>query len=250
VSKDPYAVLAALAIADAIDALVPDATRPAWSAWLALRFANHLTFAALAGPTSAAELALRDTVIELAPVPTAVATRARSLVDRALARDDEHDDRFGLLLAIATHDRALFERLAKLADRGDEAAIDALGDFGPELAPRLVELATQNTQSPGELAALRRDLARGDTRTAAWAAMREHAGELIARATGPEGRELIDATAALCEPAARAEVAGAFAPLVVRIPDGQRALDHALALIDRCIVRRAAAGDIAAALRR
>ncbi len=239
---DPYAQLAATAIAEAIDALVPDATRPAWSAWLAKRFAGRLTFAALTQPGKPIDLAVGEALLDLAPIPAAVATRARAVVDKELARDD---DPGGVLLAIATHDRALFERLAKLAERGNDTAIEALGSFGPEFAPQLVELAARSSVV---LPALRHDFARGETRIAAWRATRDQIAELSARLTNSELRDLIDATGSLCD--ARDEVAATLAPVAGNIADGRRVLDHALALIDRCSVRRAAAGDIGGGLRR
>jgi hypothetical protein len=232
----------ATTIADTIDLMVPDATRPAWSAWLARQFASRLTFAALTQGGKPIDVAVDDALVDLAPIPAAVASRARAVVDKELARDDDPGE---LLLAIASHDRALFERLARLAERGNDTAIEALGSFGPEFAPQLVELASRSSVL---LPALRHDFARGETRMAAWQAMRDHVSELSARLTNSEMRDLIDATGSLCE--ARDEVAATFAPVAGNIADARRVLDHALALIERCSARRAAAGDIGAALRR
>jgi len=61
-------------------------------------------------------------------------------------------------------------------------------------------------------------------------------------------RNLIEAMAALCDATARAEVVADVTPELAAIGDGQRVLDQTLATIDRCIARRAAVGDIAAAL--
>lgn len=89
---------------------------------------------------------------------------------------------------------------------------------------------------------------RAGTRAAAWTAVRDHLGELLAKLTPAQAGEMLDATAQLCTPAHRDEVRAAFAPHVVKILDGKPRLDHALLAIDRCIGRRAKAGDIAAAL--
>lgn len=91
---------------------------------------------------------------------------------------------------------------------------------------------------------------RAPTRTAAWAAVRPRIAALVRRLGPDDASELVTATAALCEPVRRAEVAAAFAPVLADITDGRRLLDRALAAIDRCIARRAAAGDIATALAR
>jgi hypothetical protein len=73
--------------------------------------------------------------------------------------------------------------------------------------------------------------------------------ELLARMAPDESPALVQAAAALCDAGARAEVAAAFEPHVRDIPDGRHELDRTLAAIDRCMARRAHAGDVAAALR-
>jgi hypothetical protein len=66
-------------------------------------------------------------------------------------------------------------------------------------------------------------------------------------------RDVIAASAGLCDAATRAEVAAAFSP-IARADDQAgdrapaRALATTLATIDRCLARRAALGDVAAAL--
>jgi hypothetical protein len=71
-------------------------------------------------------------------------------------------------------------------------------------------------------------------------------------ALAAQTREVIAATGALCDPAARAEVAADFTPRIAALIAGKRAaaraLERALAAIDRCVARRDAAGDIAGAL--
>jgi hypothetical protein len=89
---------------------------------------------------------------------------------------------------------------------------------------------------------------RAATRNAAWAAVRDRVAELVAKMTSPQARELIDATGVLCDPTSRAEVKATIEPLVARIREGKPRFDHALASIDRCIARRAKAGDFVAEL--
>ncbi|HET9991822.1 MAG TPA: hypothetical protein VFQ65_25005, partial [Kofleriaceae bacterium] len=86
------------------------------------------------------------------------------------------------------------------------------------------------------------------TRAAAWTAVRDHLAELLARMSPAQAGDMLDATATLCTAVERGEVQAAFAPQLVKILDGKPRLDHALLAIDRCIARRAKAGDIAAAL--
>jgi len=83
-----------------------------------------------------------------------------------------------------------------------------------------------------------------------WRAIHARFAEVIA-ALGPSGaRDAVAALSALCEPGARGELATDAAPRLESIDDGRRTLAHTLAAIDRCIARRAALGDVAAALAR
>jgi hypothetical protein len=91
-------------------------------------------------------------------------------------------------------------------------------------------------------------MARGETRVAAWRAIHARRPGLLAALPPGLARGAIAATALLCDPVSRAEVAADVTPRLAAIPGGKRTLAHALASIDRCIARRAAAGDIAAAL--
>ena len=90
-------------------------------------------------------------------------------------------------------------------------------------------------------------LQRSESRDAAWRAVHARFGELIGALPGDRLTDVIGATAALCTPGARAELVGDLAALPAR---SVRALARSLATIDRCIARRAAIGDLAAALTR
>ena len=90
-------------------------------------------------------------------------------------------------------------------------------------------------------------LRRTETRSAAWRAVHARLPQLLGALPAERTRDVADATSSLCDAQARAEVAADFASLLAS-PDGKRTLQHVLAAIDHCIARRAAAGDIAAAL--
>lgn len=246
-NKDTYAQYAAVAIAQALDPLVTDASREKWSKWLAARF----TFGAARGILGDKIRGALLDMIAPAQLPAALRTRAKATVALNLAKNTAPGDATAVLAAEPDH--ATFEKLAKLArdPKGDsdqrEAAMIDLSAFGPSEIPNAV----------AELAAL---LPAHDawitvgpyfdraTRNAAWAAVRDRVAELFAKMTSPQARELIDATGALCDPTSRAEVKATIEPLVARIREGKPRFDHALASIDRCIARRAKAGDFAAAL--
>jgi hypothetical protein len=255
-ARDPVSQLAALAIAEVIDPAVDDATRPAWSRWLAARFAPRLGKLAMLAPRSAVELELRDHLARAIPAERfdpAVLAGATAVVDAAL-RGGLPPPEFALALAAPRGGRGLFDRLvAAAAAAGDDHQdtwLEDLGAFGPELAPRLVDLLDDPRFRPSQvwsgIAAL---LARTGTRGAAWDAVRDRLPKLFAQ-LGDDLAPVIDATGSLCDPAARAQVAAAFAPkLDPAHPVLATALAHALATIDRCITQRVSLGELAAALR-
>ncbi len=253
-SGDPEGELAALALARAIDPLIDEAQRPAWVAWLGDRFAHRLTRRALAAPRSAVDVMLRRQVLELARDAVDPATRAEARA-KLLRRLDRDLDASQLLLAAGPDASALFERwVAAAAARRAGELLEALGVFPAAFAPRVVE-AVLDPRLPGEQAwpALAAMLARPETATAAWRALHARLDAVLAVLSAGRTRDVITATAGLCDPAARAEVTAAFAPMVAPIVGsgdraGQRALATTLATIDRCLARRAALGDVAAAL--
>ena len=247
--KDPYAQFIAVAIAQAIDPLVGDAARDRWEAWLAQRLAAHLT----GQPRGMIEERIRGALLDIiAPAhwPAATRERAKAAVAANLAKKlapFESSVRLGA-------DRAAFAQLAQLAQDPKldsdqkEAAMADLSEFSaaevPDAMTALLALAPQH----GAWTAFAGYFERADTRPAAWSAVRDHLVELLARMSPAQAGDMLDATATLCTAAIRGEVQAAFAPQVVKILDGKPRLDHALLAIDRCIARRAKAGDIAAAL--
>lgn len=249
-SHDPYAQHAAAAIAHVIDPLVDDATRPAWGAWLAARFADRLTPDALLAPRRAIDETLRDDLVALVPadrMPAAVAKAARV----AAARDTAPEPATVTL----ARDPAICDRLATTARTSKDPELadalrEALGGCGADRIDRALEpITTAATASDGSWSAIAGYFARGSTRAAAWRAVRTRVPELLARATAAQDTALLGAVATLCDPNARAEVAATFEPRVDDLPDGHALVARTLALIDRCVARRARLGDLAAALK-
>ncbi|MGN6109941.1 MAG: M1 family aminopeptidase [Kofleriaceae bacterium] len=284
-SRDPYDQLAGLAIARALDPLVPEAVAPRWSAWLAARF-GALVAAQLARPErSAIDRALHEALWDVLPVARdasldrtdRVATppldrarraaaqqldRARRAaaqqIERALARRTAPPEPLALAVALAgPAGAAWFDRITAAALATSDAAhrerwLVGLAVADPALAPRLVALVLDRGDriDPDEVWPVVAPLfERAASRPAAWRAVRDALPRILDPLTPTERAELVDATGALCEPAERAEVAAAFAPRLAEIRDGERRLARALASIDRCIAQRGALGDLAAALR-
>jgi alanyl aminopeptidase len=214
-ARSSYALLGALAIARAIDEMVDEATRPAWSAWLARRFASQLEAPALFTPRSLAELAVRDELVRLidpANLPSSTIAEALRVV---------HGKRGVTLL----HSWAagLDDATRSLA-RWLEAGQDAKGDW---------------TWMEG--------LDRSPARATTWRALRPELARVL-DALGGDAWQLIDAAGALCESDARDALSAAYAP---RAHDARerRRLARTLARIDRCVAaRRVRAGEVAAAL--
>lgn len=214
-SKDPYARLGAVSIVRAVDPIVDDTTRPLWIAWLAKRLPP------IGKPAKAVERELVNATAELTPLPGGV--RAFDKVV-ALARSKQSDDQRTLL--------------------------SQLGGFGSSVAPRIVALLLDRSlPATSVLQSLFEQLARGDTRTAAWIALRAKLSEVMAQITPRDARDLVSATASLCDATVRAQVAAAFTPRAADIPDGATTLAAALASIDRCVTRAKTAGDLKIVLR-
>lgn len=247
-NKDPYAQYAAVAIARALDPLVADAARESWSKWLAARF----TFANARGVLGDK---LRGALLDMiapAQLPADLRKRAKAVLATALAKNTAPWNATAVLAANPDH--ATFEKLAALArdpkadieDR--EAAMVDLSAFRPSEIPNAVAELVALLPAREAWTTVGPYFERAATRNAAWAAVRDRVPELVAKMTSSQARDLIDATGALCDPASRAEVGATIEPLVARIREGKPRFDHALASIDRCIARRAKAGDFAAEL--
>ncbi len=258
-TRDPYADLAALAIAAELDHVVDDAAAPRWRAWLAARLARRLTRRALWVAQTPVERALRDAVTgvitgEHFDRPAIAA--ARQLVARALARAPyairADELAIALVLAAPAGGKPMFERIVAAAAASPASRdewLEGLGWFGPALAPRAVELVLDERFEPDEAwAAVGGMLARPATRTAAWRAIRARLPELLAALSDADATTVVQGAASLCDTTARAEVAAAFEPHLAAIVDGRATLTRTLAAIDRCAARRAALGDLAAAL--
>ncbi len=214
-SKDPYARLGAVAIVRAVDPIVDDATRSQWTAWLAKRLPP------LGRAAKAVDRELVTATAELTSLPGG--TKAFDKVV-ALARSKQGDDQRTLL--------------------------SQLGGFGSAVAPRIVALLlVPDLPAATVLQSLFEQLARGDTRTAAWTAVRAKLPEVMARITPRDARDLVSATSSLCDATARAQVAAAFEPRAADIPDGATTIAAALASIDRCVTRAKTAGDLKIVLR-
>jgi peptidase M1-like protein len=251
-----YGELAALAVAAAIDALVPDAARPAWTAWLAARFSDRMTRDALLKVRTYDDYVVRRGVIAIVRdrIDPDIARAARAEYERGGAVRDPQLIR----IAAARDPDTLFAALVDSASqaRRDEvraAALAALGDLPAPFAGRIVDLLLDRRFPAARVwQALAAMLGRGETRSAAWRALHGRFASVIA-ALGPGGaRDAIAALSVLCDPGARRELARDATAQLAAIDDGRRTADRTLAVIDRCIARRAAAGagDIAAALAR
>ncbi|MDB4958679.1 MAG: family peptidase [Myxococcales bacterium] len=254
-APDPYAQHAAAAIAIAVDPLVDDETRPRWTAWLATRFAGRLGVKAVLSPPTFADRQVRDDLVSLIAerMPPATAKRALEVTRDALAHHGEPDPD---LVAIAAREGGaeLFDQLATVARTSTdldarEAAFDSLGMFGPELAPRAVEVfLTSDAPAPLAWTAVAGYLQRPATRAAGWQAVRAQLPALLARISGVSAGMIVEAAASICDTQLRAEIVAALELRLASIADGRRQLDRSLASVDRCIARRSRAGDLARAL--
>jgi alanyl aminopeptidase len=252
-AHDPYGALAALEIARQIDAFADDAVRPVWAAWLAGRFADQLSHPALVRVRSVAEYLAVAQAVELArgAIDPTAAAAARSELERRPGADRRR--RILQLTAPpdagARFDDLLHDAAAARTDAARDAMLDDLGAFPGTLAPRIVG-ALLDRRLPADQAwpALVEMLARSEARSAAWRAIRGRFPAVIEALGRAGARDALAALAALCDPTARAELAAAATPTLAAIDDGRRVLDRTLATIDRCVARRAAAGDLAAAL--
>jgi alanyl aminopeptidase len=216
-TRDVYAQLGALAIAHAIDPLVADAQRAAWSAWLAKRFAARLSPGAVLAPATTAEGAVRDRLVGLvaaADLPPATIAAARDRLAHA-ARGVEHNPLVVWAAGRADPAAALTRWLAR------QVPIDAAWVWMS-------------------------DFERGSLRGAAWRAIEPQLDKVLDQ-LGANATDLLDGAAELCDPAARGELATAFASRVHEARDRRR-VEVTLGAIDRCVARRDRAAEIAAAL--
>jgi peptidase M1-like protein/ERAP1-like protein len=235
-SKDAIDALAAVAIAAVIDPIVDDATRPAWTSWLAARFRARTAGPLFGGGRSLAERELRDGLIALVPFDTKAIAAARAVVDEVISNGDTAGFDIAIAVVAPADGAPLYERIVAAAaasandDDRQQRLLNSLAAFGPELAPRLVALVGDARFDPDHVwPAIAAMLSRPATRSAAWAAVRARLPELLKHVV--RGK-VIAATAGLCDH--HAEVAAAF---------GDDARDP-LAAIDRCVARRQKLGAL------
>ncbi len=248
---DRFAQLGALAIARAIDRYVAEAARPAWTQWLYDHVvARDLELVRL--PQRPEDFAVRAAIADLVTadqLPPAVTRAMRDAVDHGELEPAT------VAFAAATGGAAIFSQIVGVAtatpDVDDRAQLfGLLGELGPEqISPTIDLLIAGTVPSKAVWSAIARFLERGATRQAAWQAIAKRLPEIIDRLTGAQLATAVSATAELCDRGALAEVRAGFEPHVAEIPDGRRVLDRTFAEIERCAARRAALGDVAAALK-
>jgi cytosol alanyl aminopeptidase len=252
-AKNIYGELAALEIARAVDAFCDDAARPVWEAWLVRRFADLLTDPAGVRVQSAADYLAVGQAVELArgAIDPIAAAAARAELERRAGVGRRHRQ---IQLTAARDAGALFDDLVRDAaaaqtEEARDAALDDLGAFPAPFAQRIVGvLLDRRFPADRVWPALDEMVARGDARSAAWRAIRAQFPAVVEALGSAGAHAALAALAALCDATARAELAAAAAPQLAAIGDGRRVLDRTLATIDRCVARRAGAGDLAAAL--
>jgi cytosol alanyl aminopeptidase len=251
-ASDLNTQVAAIPLAQEIDELVDDATRPAWSAWLAPRIPKLKR-----GRNGQLVLELVHELRPLLQPADRLAPdelrKARDIVDKWIARDQFPDPELLAIVAGADGER-LFDRLVDkaLATRDLEKRerwLRLLGVFPPEFAARIAKLVADKPELAIDplWTALEHYFERPAARVAAWRALRSQLDTFVRHASH-RVLDMIDAAGWLCDQAARDEVATAFAPHLAKLAAGRAHLDRTLVGIDRCIARRARVGDLAAAI--
>ena len=243
-SGDPYAQLGAAAIAQAIDPVIADSDRAAWTAWLAKAFAPVLTARALLSPRNAVEYARRDAV--LAAVPGAalgkdVVGRARKALVRALGREDQDLEILALALRLAAHtvDKPLWQVIRRALATGDEDLTAVLlagaAAVPPAFAPDLVAAIDAAKLPSAERAAVYAALAATPAmRAAAWPLIAGKLASIVTALKPADARALVGALGQTCDKTIR----DALPPAP---PD---AVEAARLALDRCLARKAAAGSL------
>jgi alanyl aminopeptidase len=257
---DPADGVAALAIARAVNPLVDAATSPAWRGWLGRRFARQLSPDVLRmspyryAREMGGQLSALISLVGDGAGPATLAA-ARNALASGAARDLVVPLMIGATAAgsATALERIRSDAAAPRSADGPGEPLELLGWFPGRYAPRIVDLLLDHQHAPGDVwPALETQLRRGVTRSAAWHAVHERFAA-VAGALAPDAlADAIGVASALCTQTERAELAGDAGPWLARLPGGHHAADvalhRALATIDRCIARRAAAGDVAAAL--
>ncbi|MEO8703296.1 MAG: M1 family metallopeptidase [Kofleriaceae bacterium] len=243
---DAGSQLAALEVALAIDPLVDDATRPAWSRWLAVRFAKRLSRSAIFNAATPAELELRTRLVAIIPEradATSIAS-TRALVDRSIALGFSPPG-FALAIAATAGGKGFADKLVALAvaapDDRHEAILENLGAVAADQAPRVVELLVDPRFKPARVwPAVEQLLQRPATRTATWSAIVARHAKLTAALARVELDAIVEAAAALCDPAAVADLATFETDPAIR--------ERSTRAIERCVRRRTFVAKLPAAV--
>lgn len=244
-ARDPYAELAAIAMVGELDRTIAEADAPAWARDLGKRFPKRLTRTAIWRPSSSLEFAVREALVELvSPDQFAADARkeARTLLDVVIKKGMMAIRSSELVIAVALAapegGKPLYEHVVASAAKNTAFAdewFEGLAYFDASFASRAVELALDKRfEADRAWAAIGGMFARTATRGAAWRAVQARLGEVLAM-LGRDATLVIDATAGLCERQHRIEVEAALSPHVGKIAGGKRALEQALAAIDRCV---------------
>ncbi len=243
---DVYAQLGAVVLARTIDTLVDDATRPAWTQWLATQFADRLVADKKAAPADGELSRLLVNVVPADQFANAITRRAHDVIEKVIpAAQGELPAHLVALAGVHGGDK-LFDRIvARAAVLRDpdvrDTWIESLGELGVAQVPKAVALVVDSDLSPETTwLAVARFFARPETRTAAWRAVKAALPAIKRRVSTAERHQLMLSVGHMCDATSRGEVATAFA--------GDKDLTTALQAIDRCIGRRAKLGDLASAL--
>jgi hypothetical protein len=257
-SSDPYAQLAAYPLVTEIDGLVEDASRAAWSKWLARHLPHRRPAAkrSRAGEVAADAFHRLNALFPLELVRPELAKAARAQADKALAADELPEPDVLAFAATTNDGDALFDRIVDRARATQDThmridALHMLGAFPQRFVDRTAALAVDKPELPIDPIwdALASYFENPATRTTAWHALQTRLGTFMKRA-GHRGVDIIDAAGSLCWQPSRDEVAAAFKPYLDKVPDGRAHLARALASIDACIARRSRIGDLAGAIDR
>ena len=244
--RDVYLQLGAVALARTIDNVVDDATRPAWTAWVAARFSERLATDKKAGPADAELSRLLIDVVPADQFANSITHRAHDLLDKLIpAAQGELPPQLVALAGVHGADK-LFDRIvARVAGLRDEDVRDtwiaSLGELGVAQVPKAVALVINSDLLPETTwLAVARFFERPETRSAAWRAVKAVLPALKRRVSADVQHEVMLSVAHLCDATSRSDIAAAFV--------GDKDLTTTLQTIDRCIDRRAKLGDLAAAL--
>lgn len=245
-TRDVYQQLAAVALVRAVDSLVDEPTRSAWSVWLGAHFSDRLVSLKSTGPAEAELAQALARVVPADQFANGVTRLAHDILDKLIPNAQGELPPHLVALGSAHGGDKLFDRIVARAQllKDDEVRdtwIEVLGEFPVAQVPKAVALVVSGdlpvvTTWP----AVARFFERPATRDAAWRAVKANAAGLRQRMSPDEQHELMLSVAHVCDKGSRAEVSTVFS--------GDKDLTTTLQTIDRCIDRRAKLGDLGSAL--